>query len=67
MDFHFTNNQLNRLSDFCADMAKGLVLASVAAPAISSFVNLISFLMGILVGLTFLYLSLKIESVKENL
>lgn len=66
MSFYFTKGQLNKLSDFCIDISKGLLLASIAAPAIS-LISFIDSLFGIFIGLTFLYLSLKMEELKENI
>lgn len=61
----FTSAQLEKLSDLCIDIAKGLFLAALVVPAISSLITLLVSLRILCTGLFFTYLSLKIIEIKE--
>ena len=67
MEFRFTKSQLEKLSELCIDLAKALLIGSVASPVITSLIDLFTALKFGLLGLTFVYLSLKMEELKEKL
>lgn len=63
----FTKSQLDKLSELCLDLSKGVFLAALAAPAISSVIDLFTSIKGLMLGLIFVYLTLMIEKIKERL
>jgi hypothetical protein len=63
----FNREQMDKLSDLFMDLAKGLFLAGLAGPAISSQINFLLSLKSIITAVMFLYFSLKAIEVKEVL
>ena len=58
--------QLDKLSDLFMDLAKGLFLAALAVPVLSSQATLLTTLKGVITGCVFVYLSLKTIELKEE-
>jgi len=63
----FNIEHLDKLADLFIDLAKGLFLAGLVAPAISSDITYLISLKSVCVGIIFLYFSLRIISYKEIL
>ena len=64
-EMRFTLEQYDKLSDLFIDLAKGMFLAGLAAPAISKQPEFISSLKSMILALAFTYFSLKILELKE--
>lgn len=62
----FSPQKLDKLSDYFIDVAKGLTLASLAAPAIISIATVFTSIKIFLTGIVFIYLALKAVELKET-
>ncbi|MBI3576645.1 hypothetical protein HY086_01245 [Candidatus Gottesmanbacteria bacterium] len=62
----FSAGQLEKLAELFIDIAKGAILGSLVAPAIGQISSVISVLRGLLIGVAFMYLSLKAVELKET-
>lgn len=60
-----STGQLEKLADLFMDIAKGAILAALVTPAISHVSDVISVVRGLLIGVAFIYLSLKTVELKE--
>lgn len=63
----FSTEQIDKLSNLFLDLAKGLFLSAIAIPVLSPQLTFFISLKGIITGLVFTYLSLKILESKEAL
>ncbi len=61
-----TNSQIEKLADLFIDIAKGMFLAGLLVPAVSSAATIAESFRSILGGLFFTYLSVKILELKED-
>jgi len=62
----FSYEQLEKLSDFCIDVAKGLFLAALAIPIIAPALTVYTSYRMLVTGLFFIYLSMKLIEGKES-
>jgi len=61
-----SKEQLEKLSDLFIDIAKGLLLASLAVPAFTSVKDILSSIKLFIIGIAFIYFSLSICQQKEK-
>ena len=61
----FRNEQLEKLSNLCMDLAKGLFLTALAIPAFSPNATMMISIKSTAAGIIFTYFSLKIIELKE--
>jgi len=59
--------QLDKLADYFMSIAKGLTLASLAAPVVDSATTFLTSVRILLIGVTFAYISLRVTTLKEVL
>lgn len=63
----FSQQKLDRITDYFIDVAKGLTLASLAVPTIISAATVFTSIKIFLTGMVFFYLALKAVELKEGL
>jgi len=66
MEVKLSNPQIDKLSDLLIDIAKGLFLATIIGPGITSLFSIITMIKALSVAFLFTYLSLKLLDIKKE-
>lgn len=67
MEIKLSDSQIDKLSDLLIDIAKGIFLATIIGPGISSLFSIFTMMKALSVGLLFTYLSLKLLDMKKEI